>query len=66
MANAADRHLLYGLLALQNGLIDQDQLVTAFRIWSRDRARSIAELLADQAALDAEQGDLFDELVRQE
>ena len=27
----ADRNLLFGLIALQNGLIDQDQLVTAFR-----------------------------------
>ena len=30
MAAAADRHLLFGLLALQNGLIDQAQLVAAF------------------------------------
>jgi hypothetical protein len=26
----ADRHLLFGLLALQNGLIDQGQLMLAF------------------------------------
>jgi hypothetical protein len=36
MAAAADRNLHFGLLALQNGLIDQDQLVAAFRVWSRD------------------------------
>ena len=29
-AIAADRHLLFGLLALQNGLIDQGALVAAF------------------------------------
>ena len=29
----AGRDLLYGLIALQNGLIDQDQLVAAFRAW---------------------------------
>ena len=39
------RHLLFGLIALQNGLIDQDHLVTAFRAWTRDKARSIAEHL---------------------
>ncbi len=27
MTAAADRHLLFGLLALQNGLIDQGQLM---------------------------------------
>ena len=31
MTAAADRHLLFGLLALQNGLIDQVQLVAAFQ-----------------------------------
>ncbi len=36
---AADRHLLFGLLALQNGLIDQGQLVVAaFQAWTRDKA----------------------------
>ena len=31
MTAAADRHLLFGLLALQNGLIDQGQLVPPSR-----------------------------------
>jgi hypothetical protein len=35
----ASRDLLFGLLALQNGLIDQGQLVAAFQAWTRDRAR---------------------------
>ena len=34
---AADRDLLFGLLALQNGLIDQGQLVAAFQAWTRDK-----------------------------
>jgi serine/threonine-protein kinase len=40
-----DRHLLFGLLALQNGLIDQDQLIAAFRAWTRDKGRPLAEHL---------------------
>src|SRR5208283_1336100 len=32
-----DRHLLFGLLALQNGLIDQTQLVAAFHAWTRKK-----------------------------
>ncbi len=31
MAAAADRHLLFGLLALQNGLIDQGRWSPLFR-----------------------------------
>jgi hypothetical protein len=38
MAADADRNLLFGLLALQNGLIDQDQLVGAFRVERRNPA----------------------------
>ena len=57
MAAAADRNLLFGLLALQNGLIDQDQLVAAFRVWSRDKSRQIGEYLVDRGDLDADQRD---------
>ena len=45
----ADRHLLFGLLALQNGLIDQGQLVAAFQAWTRAKARPLAEHLVARA-----------------
>jgi serine/threonine-protein kinase len=51
----ANRNLLFGLLALQNGLIDQDQLVNAFRAWSRDPAQTLADYLADRGDIDPEQ-----------
>ena len=54
-AIAADRDLLFGLLALQNGLIDQVQLVAAFQAWTRDKARPLAEHLAARGDLDADQ-----------
>jgi serine/threonine protein kinase/tetratricopeptide (TPR) repeat protein len=54
-APAAERDLLFGLLALQNGLIDQDQLVAAFRGWTRDRSRPLADYLAAHGDLDPEQ-----------
>jgi serine/threonine-protein kinase len=38
----ADRHMLFGLLALQNGLINQAQLVAAFQAWTLDKARNLA------------------------
>ena len=54
MTAAADRHLLFGLLALQNGLIDQGQLVAAFQAWTRDKARSLADHLVARGDLDAD------------
>ena len=54
MPDAADRDLLFGLVALQNGLIDQDQLVAAFRAWTCDKARPLAEHLVARGDLDAD------------
>ncbi|MFI5456219.1 MAG: tetratricopeptide repeat protein [Isosphaerales bacterium] len=45
--------LLFGLLALQNGLIDQGALFAAFAAWTRDKARSLADHLIDLGHLDA-------------
>ncbi len=42
---AADRHLLFGLLALQNGIINQGQLVSAFQAWTLDKSKSLADHL---------------------
>jgi serine/threonine-protein kinase len=39
------RDLLFGLLALQNGLINQVQLEAAFQAWILDKARALAEHL---------------------
>ena len=62
MAANADRHLLFGLLALQVGLIDQAQLVAAFHAWTRDKARPLADHLQALGHLDAEQHRLVDAL----
>ncbi len=45
MTAAAQRHLLFGLLALQNGMINQGQLVAAFQAWTLDKSRSLADHL---------------------
>ena len=49
---ATPRDLLFGLLALQNGLIDQGTLFTAFNTWSRAGRASMAEVLIGLGALD--------------
>ena len=50
----ADRHLLFGLLALQNGLINQGQLVAAFQAWTLDKSKSLADHLEARGDLDAD------------
>ena len=52
MAAAADRHLLFGLLALQTGIIDQGQLVAAFQAWTLDKMRNLADILVARGDLE--------------
>jgi hypothetical protein len=42
--DAANRDLLIGLLALQNGLVEEDMLILAFQAWTCDKSRPIAEM----------------------
>src|SRR5262249_60468593 len=65
MAADANRHLLFGLLALQVGLIDQTQLVAAFHAWTRDKARPLADHLWALGHIDAEQRGLVEALAAQ-
>jgi len=53
-AVAADQNLLFGLLALQNGLINQGQLVAAFQAWTLEKVRPMADYLVDRGDLDAD------------
>ena len=53
MTAAADRHLLFGLLALQTGIINQGQLVAAFQAWTLDKSRSLADHLESRGDLTA-------------
>ena len=62
-AIAADRNLLFGLLALQNGLINQGQLVAAFQAWTLDKARALADHLVGRGDLDADDRSVVDALV---
>ncbi len=44
--------LLFGLIALERGLIGSDQLVAAFQAWSEARDRTMLEILVARGALD--------------
>jgi serine/threonine-protein kinase len=62
-ALAPDRNLLFGLLALQNGLINQGQLVAAFQAWTLDKACAIADHLLARGDLDADDRSAVEALV---
>jgi serine/threonine-protein kinase len=61
----APRDLLFGLLALQSGLIDQGALVAAFLAWTQAKGRPTADLLVERGALDAPRRAILDALVEQ-
>ena len=60
---ASDQDLLFGLLALQIGLIQQAQLVAAFHAWTCNPARSLPEQLLDSGDLDAGDREAIEALV---
>jgi tetratricopeptide (TPR) repeat protein len=51
---AADRDVLFGLFALQNGLIEQTQLHAALQTWACDKSRPLATHLAEGGHLDGD------------
>jgi eukaryotic-like serine/threonine-protein kinase len=59
----AHRDLLFGLHALQNGLIDQGQLVAAFQAWKLDKGRGLADHLVGRGDLDADQRGVVEAMV---
>ncbi len=59
-----DRNLLFGILALQNGLIDQPDLIAAFQCWSKERRRPMAQILVERGALTGDDQVMLEGLVR--
>jgi hypothetical protein len=60
---SADRDLLLGLLAIQNGLISRDQLVSAFALWTSASKKPMADVLGEMGVLHPPQRALLDSLV---
>jgi hypothetical protein len=60
-----DRNLPFGLLAIQNGLKDRVQLVSAFQAWARSKRGAIADHLVERGNLGALQRRLLEGLVAQ-
>jgi serine/threonine-protein kinase len=59
----APHDLLFGLLALQNGMVNQSQLVAAFGAWTLAKDRPLSKILVEQHALDVAHRGLLEALV---
>ncbi|MEQ1825849.1 MAG: serine/threonine-protein kinase [Pirellula sp.] len=57
-----NNQLLFGLLALQCGFVNKDQLVSAFAIWTSSKNRPIDAILAEQQFLQPQHANLLHEL----
>ena len=60
----SDGNLLFGILALQNGLIGQPDLIAAFQCWSLERSRTMAQTLVERGALTQDDRAMLDGLER--
>jgi eukaryotic-like serine/threonine-protein kinase len=63
-SSEADRDLLFGILALQNGLVDQADLIAAFQTWSKDKSGPLALVLVNRGSLTEERRAVLNDLVR--
>jgi serine/threonine-protein kinase len=60
---AADRNLLFGILALQMDFIGRDDLIAAMNAWVLDKTKALGDILVAQGALAPKRLALLDTLV---
>jgi hypothetical protein len=61
---AADRNLLFGILALQMDFVGRDALVAAMNAWVLDKAKPLGQILLAKEALRADAHALFEAQVQ--
>ncbi len=61
---AADRNLLFGILAVQMDFVTRDQLLAAMNAWVLDKAKPLGQILREQRALEEDEHALLEALVR--
>src|SRR6202022_4320929 len=59
----AERDLLFGILALQVGLVEQADLIAAFQTWSKDKSRPLEQVLVERGAMTDDDRVMLDGLV---
>src|SRR5438874_1622652 len=65
MTTAADRNLVFGILALQMDFVGREHLVAAMHAWVHAKHKPISQILVEQGRLTAEQQQLLEALVRE-
>jgi serine/threonine-protein kinase len=60
---AADRNLLFGILALQMDFIRKDALIAALHAWVLDKAKPLGQILAEQGQLTPDLRQLLEAMV---
>jgi tetratricopeptide (TPR) repeat protein/tRNA A-37 threonylcarbamoyl transferase component Bud32 len=61
---AADRNLLFGILALQMDFISRDALIAAMHAWVLDKVKPLGQILVEGQALRPDHRDLLEALVQ--
>ncbi len=62
-AHAADLNLLFAVLALQNELVERDELLAAINAWGLEKHRLLGDILVERGALPAADRQLLDGLI---
>ena len=62
---AADRNLLFGIVALQMDFVGRDALIAAMHAWVLQKATSLGRILEEQGALSPARRSLLDALVEE-
>ena len=63
-SHAADRNLLFGIIALQMDFIMRDQLIAAMHAWVLDKHKPLGQVLSEQGVLSPEDHEAIESLVR--
>ena len=63
-SHAADRNLLFGIIALQMDFITRDHLIAAMQAWVFDKRKPLSQVLTEQRALSTEDREAIESLVR--
>jgi hypothetical protein len=63
MSRSADRNLLFGILALQNHLIDREAFLDGFNRWVADKALPMGQILVERRAMRPDDRALLEALV---
>jgi len=62
-ANAANRNLLFGILALQMDLITRDWLIDGLGAWAQEKSQSLGQILVERELLGIPARDFLETLV---